>query len=957
MPSPCTQTHGVSSFISPPAIQYHPFSFCRVLALEHNVQEKEKVIEQLQQKYLQLKESFSYNLQLIAQRDQELQQWEMQVKDLSAKLNAANALKSDWKIEQEKYEERFRRMEQQRTEEQTYWQRQLRQREEEMEMLRRGKMCKLDEERRHCEEMKRAMEWNMVESQETILEERRRMEQGFDAALKKREHEFRLKVDEMNNTLRIENLQRQIVSKELEQLKQSIQEREKDLLKTDADLKQMEKVLGEKSLQMLKELSLQLEQSEKSREKLQQELELKLNKCDQRLRSRTEEVSKLQACVCEKDRVYMSEVSDLQMQLNTAKLQFSAATEEFSTKMLEKDGEIKSLKSELEHSRTTANADQNRRLQMNVEREVELKHLKEENAKAASHRLQLENIIARYKKDLESALEREASCQRKVNQLSLEWQKRVDEVKRADFQQSESFIEKLSKSRDKALATVKEFQYQLEERNHIIKALGADREELLQILLLHGIHLPENSTLHHPCRTEHDIMVGGDSGGGGGHTEEMMTQLQEENRELRTVVTAMREQMSELERNPIVKHNTDCRYYTAAPSGVDNNNNNYSSNTSHPVSNEYVKILEKSLKEMKAENRLLKLGQVDSLAPGDQQTEMKDEGMGIELSNDAVTCADVISLSLTVGNLKKEKAKLMKENQRLSHHISEIQGQLTSWERPRRDKGSSGGYYSNPTRNAAQINPIIYNNNNNNNNFSHGNDMDESHNVYPLVRNLKDQLSVALGQVSKLTDDRRRLIDFSNQLRSKLNKVVLTSDTNDANSKGVSSAPCGGQDTVRTQTSELENLQYQLTKLELQYAQKYNYTKESDQGRQTQPEAFCKPQVSDRAVDGGTPRQAGNRIQLPIESSLEDHESLYSVWKLLEDKSTISSANPPSPSSPPPPPPSPDHNTELRPIQTQMTLVKRPTPDRPVKGKSTSKKVSKGSKVRNYNIKDDTKHP
>lgn len=109
----------------------------------------------------------------------------------------------------------------------------------------------------------------------------------------------------------------------------------------------------------------------------------------------------------------------------------------------------------------------------------------------------------------------------------------------------------------------------------------------------------------------------------------------------------------------------------------------------------------------------------------------------------------------------------MKQNQRLNHHISEIQSQLMSCEQPRRDKGCSGGSYSNPTRNTAQINPII----NNNNTFSHSNDMDESHNAYPLVRSLKDQLSVALSQVSKLTDDRRRLINFSNQLRSKLNKV------------------------------------------------------------------------------------------------------------------------------------------------------------------------------------------
>ena len=54
----------------------------------------------------------------------------------------------------------------------------------------------------------------------------------------------------------------------------------------------------------------------------------------------------------------------------------------------------------------------------------------------------------RYKKDLNSALDREASAERHSAQLDLDWQRRFDNVERNHYEKSEQYIERLTEARD-----------------------------------------------------------------------------------------------------------------------------------------------------------------------------------------------------------------------------------------------------------------------------------------------------------------------------------------------------------------------------------------------------------------------------------------------------------------------------------------------------------------------------
>ena len=54
----------------------------------------------------------------------------------------------------------------------------------------------------------------------------------------------------------------------------------------------------------------------------------------------------------------------------------------------------------------------------------------------------------RYKKELSSAVEREASLERCKAQLELDWQRRYEDLERQQYEKSEDLIRKLTKSRD-----------------------------------------------------------------------------------------------------------------------------------------------------------------------------------------------------------------------------------------------------------------------------------------------------------------------------------------------------------------------------------------------------------------------------------------------------------------------------------------------------------------------------
>ena len=54
----------------------------------------------------------------------------------------------------------------------------------------------------------------------------------------------------------------------------------------------------------------------------------------------------------------------------------------------------------------------------------------------------------RYKRELEQALEREASLERSKAQLELDWQKRYDDIERLQYEKSEDLVRHLTQARD-----------------------------------------------------------------------------------------------------------------------------------------------------------------------------------------------------------------------------------------------------------------------------------------------------------------------------------------------------------------------------------------------------------------------------------------------------------------------------------------------------------------------------
>ena len=63
-------------------------------------------------------------------------------------------------------------------------------------------------------------------------------------------------------------------------------------------------------------------------------------------------------------------------------------------------------------------------------------------------------MLNRYKKELQVAMDREQHMERTKAQLELDWQRRVEDVERTQYQKTEDFVRTLTTARDEVCVFV-----------------------------------------------------------------------------------------------------------------------------------------------------------------------------------------------------------------------------------------------------------------------------------------------------------------------------------------------------------------------------------------------------------------------------------------------------------------------------------------------------------------------
>lgn len=977
----------------------------RVDSLEELCTEKSTKLEHLEKKYTKLKESFQYNIQLISQRDKELDHFEIMVKDLGAKLNVANIEVSEAKIREDESLKKLNECEKSQTELRMHFQQLLREKQAEIDNYRMGKEFKLDQERKEYEDMKRKLDAKLLQAEESFELQKRELAVGFDDALKKKEHEFRLKIDEINNAFKAEQIKVKISAKELEILKNSQQKTENALATFEQSQKELETTLKEKDWEIKNltashevrqaELEAHLSAVGRNKNKMQEDFQRKFNEFDGNFRQKETEIQKLRTALLEQEKCHILAVSDLKSEKEIIVTEMESLKLTMAAKEQENEAESKRLKKELENINNKMESQRQKALQTTVQWELQVQELKADKIKMDVYIQELKDTIERYRKDMDDALERENALEQSKSQLNMDWQKKYESAERDGFQKSESLVQRLKKARDEALATVNEQKRQLQHRCQLLQTAKLEKNRAYEILSFYNIEIPEEDKLSFG-----NLEINDD-------TEKLLS-LEEQNANLRTLIKEMRQEMSEIEKTQ--------------PVSLERNANSQNTDKRIPsVAEEYISSLETALKESKKENRLMKLNipHAEKNAPPEVN---KPGELNLHQIENTFIQTHIQSLNKTLGELKKEKTELLvnarkqqlrinfleeslkvsaekpqkkqialdqlkyelnvssqrsqSEINNLKKQISELELQLTE------ARGAADEYHranlennieittlkneisslkmelsqKRPTLNFGaqeltiqQLQEEILNLRQRaaslaqtDQKLTHQTHLSSDNDSNDLVAKMQEKLVNAIKRIAAISQDRQRLIDHNNRLQSELNKLQIKYPMFDNGSILTSTdppkTPASGDRQMmgNGRLPQLEDLNYQLTKQELQYAQKY---KTSD------PKPSSKNDIPVRDVPKPLPDNSTSRPRSSLlRTSSEGEQSLLDIWKILEVASPISSV-------------APIQTTHSSEFQESDAGHKQPSKNDTqiglrLKGKNQSKKTPK-PKIRNYNFKDD----
>ncbi|XP_008826372.1 coiled-coil domain-containing protein 57 isoform X4 [Nannospalax galili] len=524
------------------ALQAH-----RAQLQEAALQDTQNRLEEVRGKLRRLQEDFVYNLQVLEERDQELERYDAEFAQAGRREEARQAETSELKIEVAKLKQALTR--EVRRAEELQQQQQLRVQEHrlELERIRSDKNSELDHQREQYENLKWKLERKLEELDGELALQKQELLQEFESEMQRREHEFQLKADDMGNMVLSHELKVKLLNKELQALREagmqaaeSLQkaerkhtELEKKLQDTAWELRDMEAVKGAQ----IKDLEDKLCSVQLSRKKEEEIFRRKHEELDRLAREKDTMLTVVKEAHTEQLRALEARVLELQAHCETLEAQLRRAEWTRADTVKEKNVLIDNLREEIAALKADWDAQITQMSKEVVSKDLHVQTLQEEEVKLKAQVARLQQDIDRYKQQLSLAVEREQSLERDQVQLNLDWQRRCDDIERDQIQRSEALIQGLTKARTQVAAKLQETERALNEQVVLLKAVSLERDQAVEMLRARGL-LPGQETQIPPQQHEGELNKDFPSS--------EIRRLQEQNTGLRNAVSQMRREMETL---------------------------------------------------------------------------------------------------------------------------------------------------------------------------------------------------------------------------------------------------------------------------------------------------------------------------------------------------------------------------------------------------------------------------
>ncbi|ETE70337.1 Coiled-coil domain-containing protein 57 [Ophiophagus hannah] len=281
--------------------------------------------------------------------------------------------------------------------------------------------------------MKQQLERKLQEAEGELALQRQELLVAIDTEIKEREHEFRVKADEMSNLVLSHELKVKLLTKELEALKEAGMKAADSLKVAEAANMELEKQVRCKDWE-IKDITAVKDAQHATIDHFAREKEAVI-------------VSMKQAHV-EQTHRWKNQIQKLQTNKETLEMKLDQAENRFIDQLREKESIIEKLERELEELKTNWDSQVAQISKETVSKNLQIQAQQEVVVKMKAEVVALNQDIERYKQQLSLAIEKEESLERAKVQGELEWQQRCENAERNQYHKSEALIQNLSTARE-----------------------------------------------------------------------------------------------------------------------------------------------------------------------------------------------------------------------------------------------------------------------------------------------------------------------------------------------------------------------------------------------------------------------------------------------------------------------------------------------------------------------------
>uniref|UniRef100_A0A8C6FYT8 Coiled-coil domain containing 57 n=1 Tax=Moschus moschiferus TaxID=68415 RepID=A0A8C6FYT8_MOSMO len=514
---------------------------------EAALQDTQRRLEEAQGKLRRLREDFIYNLQVLEERDRELERYDAAFAQARGLEEARQAEVSELKIEVAKLKQALASEARRLEDLQQQYQQRLQEHRLELEQVHSDRNSELDQQQEQYENLKWKLERRLKELDGELGLQRQELLQEFESEMQKREHEFRLRADNMSSVVLAHELKViKLLNKELAALREAGAKAAESLQGAEVANAELEDRLQRREWELrdlvavkdarIKDLEGKLHSMQLTRKKEEETFRRKHEELDHLARERDAVLMAAKSAHMEQLQAAEARALELQARCENLEVQLRRAEWKQVDATKEKDAAIDKLREDASALKSSWDAQIAQLSKEMISKDLQVQSLQAEEMELKAQLSRCQQDIGRYKQQLSLAVEREQSLERDKVQLELDWQRRCEGVEREQYQQAEDLIQGLTTARDEVVAKLQETERRLCDRELVLKAVTRERDQALQALRTRGL-LPEEEA-QRPLRYQEEINKSFPSS--------EIQRLKEQNTSLRNVIAQMRKEMEAL---------------------------------------------------------------------------------------------------------------------------------------------------------------------------------------------------------------------------------------------------------------------------------------------------------------------------------------------------------------------------------------------------------------------------